>query len=158
MSLQLSLQDFIKVQFAITKAANMFKQQGEADHLAKRREALKNKDVQGYQKIMTEKQVEMRMKMTTATKLILNHLNIPEQTWPMTQQKYMSQPQTKKQVEMEIHGLMQEHTLSSFDMSKEPISKEDALKYVQILEEKKMQATSALIMQGQAGKMQQQQM
>ena len=70
----------------------------------------------------------------------------------------MSQPQTKKQVEVDLQGAMQELSLSQFDMSKDPISKEDTLKYIRIVEEKKCQSMGALLAQVKAGKLQQQQM
>lgn len=68
----------------------MFKSQNETEHIERRRELLKAKNAQGYQMEMSNRQIEVRLKMSTVTKLILAKVELPETAWPEIQKHYMT--------------------------------------------------------------------
>lgn len=64
----------------------------------------------------------------------------------------------KRQVDQAVMMVVQEFTMGNMDMTIEPISKEDTLKYVRIMEEKKVTTFKALMTQARQGAINQQQM
>lgn len=141
----IALDTYINLQKIITKLSWKLRSATEPQHVIARRELLKENKEADYKKCVAERQNELRGKVVGFTIHTLRSLGVNEQMWQASAQHYAQNPQTKMKVDLEIQMLMKGfETETTVDLTKELLSRDDTMKYIKVMEEKKMDSIAKL--------------
>lgn len=133
---------FLKLQSIVTKYGTRLSKDGNEKHTAERRELLKAKKFTEYQSNIQAFSASQRQIFINLTRVVMAEAEIQQHTFAASGQLYGQNPETRAKLE-QVQIEVQKEERPQGETAKD-LSKEDTLKYMHEMEEKKVQSITKL--------------